>query len=78
MSSSSNRRKQLPEEGKVALDRLLVDTFEFHGLTLLAVATLFFLAATGFLYSHWGGFTSFEPTFMSNVVESMKVGQLGG
>jgi hypothetical protein len=46
---------------------------QFHGLTLLLISIMFFLTATGFLYSQWGGFTSFEPAFKSTVVESMKV-----
>ncbi len=74
-SYSSQRKQQqlLPPQGQVALNRVLLDAYEFHGLTMLLVSLVFFMLATGFLYSQWGGFTSIEPAFKSTVVESMKV-----
>ena len=77
LSLSSARKRQLvPPPQHISLHRLMLDVYEFHGLTMLLTALLFFMVATGFLYSQWGGFTSYEPAFKSTVVESMKVRRL--
>lgn len=79
-SYASQRQQQqlLPPQGQVALHRVLLDAYEFHGLTMLLVSLVYFMLATGFLYSQWGGFTSIEPAFKSTVVESMKVSSIHG
>jgi hypothetical protein len=79
-SYASQRQQQqlLPPQGQIALNRVLLDAYEFHGLTMLLLSLVYFMLATGFLYSQWGGFTSIEPAFKSTVVESMKVSGMNG